>query len=91
MIQIEKRIIHLWNNEPVANMKPLLLILLAVMCQAYTPIAEQSWVKFRKVEHPTYESSPLHGEPDIIRAMDILIEDRISKISTIMRKSVSDF
>ena len=55
------------------------------------PIAERSWVKFRKVEDLTYKSSPLHGEPDIIRATDILIEDRISKISTMMRKSVIDF
>ena len=39
----------------------------------------------------TYKSSPLHGEPDIIRATDILIEERISKISTMVRKSVSDF
>ena len=40
MIQIEKQVIHLRNKEPVANMKLLLLILLAVVCQAYTPIAE---------------------------------------------------
>ena len=52
-------------------MKLLLIILLAVECQAYTPITEQSWVKFHKVKDPTYESSPLHGEPDIIRATDI--------------------
>ena len=72
-------------------MKLLLIILLAVECQAYTPITERSWVKFCKVRDPTYESSPLHGEPDIIRATDILIEERISKISTMVRKSVSDF
>ena len=52
-------------------MKLLLIILLAVECQAYMPITERSWVKFRKVRDPTYESSPLHGELDIIRAMDI--------------------
>ena len=91
MMQIEKQVIHLRNKEPVANMKLLLIILLAVVCQAYTPIAERSWVKFRKVKDPTYESSPLHGEPDIIRATDILIEERISKISTMVRNSVSDF
>ena len=91
MIQIKKRVIHLRTKEPVANMRTLLIILLAVACQAYTPIAERSWVKFRKVKHPTYESSPLHGEPDIIHATDILIEERLNKISTMMRKSVSDF
>ena len=91
MIKIEKRVIHSWNQEPVPNMKLLLIVLLAVACQAYTPITERSWVKFRKVNDPTYESSPLHGEPDIIRATDILIEERISKISTMVRKSVSDF
>ena len=90
-MKIEKRVIHLQNKEPVANMKVLVIILLAVACQAYMPITERSWVKFRKVKYPTYKSSPLHGEPDIIRAMDILIEERISKISTMVRKSVSDF
>ena len=43
------------------------------------------------MKYPTYASSPQHGEPDIIRATDILIEQRISKISTMVRKSVSDF
>ena len=91
MIQIKKRIVHLWNKEPVANIKLLLLLLLAGVCQTYTPITERSWVKFQKMKCPTYESSPLHGEPDIINAMDILIEERISKLSTMVRKSVSDF
>ena len=61
------------------------------MCQAYKPIIERSWVKFRKVKIPTYDSSPLHGEPDIIRAMDILIEERRTELSTMIRKSVTDF
>ena len=91
MIQIKKRIPHSRNKEPVASMKLLLLLLLAGACQTYTPIAEQSWVKFRKVKYPTYEGSPLHEEPDIIHATDILIEERLNKISTMMRKSVSDF
>ena len=91
MIQIKKRIIHLQNKEPVANMKLLLLLLLAGAYQTYMPKTERSWVKFRKVKYPTYESSPLHGEPDIIHATDILIEERMNKISTMVRKSVSDF
>ena len=40
MIKIEKRAIHSQNQEPVANMKLLLIILLAVACQAYTLITE---------------------------------------------------
>ena len=40
MIQIQKRIIHLQNKEPVAIMKLLLLLLLAGVCQTYTPITE---------------------------------------------------
>ena len=72
-------------------MKALLIILLAVVCQAYTPITERSWVKFHKVKHPTYEKVPLHGEPDIIHATDILIEERISTLSTMIQKSVQDF
>ena len=88
MIRIEKRDIHSRNQEPAANMKLLLIILLAVACQAYS---ERSWVKFCKVKEPTYEKIPLHGEPDIIHAMDILIEERISTLSTMVRKSVHDF
>ena len=72
-------------------MKLLLIILLAVACQAYMPIEGQSWVKFRKVNDPTYENVPLHGEPNIIHATDILIEERISTLSTMVRKSVHDF
>ena len=72
-------------------MKILLTILLAVVCQAYKPITERSWVKFRKVKEPRNEKIPLHGEPDIIHAMDILIEERISTLSTMVRKSVCDF
>ena len=40
MTKIEKRVIHLRNKEPVANIKLLVIILLAVACQAYTPITE---------------------------------------------------
>ena len=72
-------------------MKPLLIILLAVVCQAYMPIAEQTWVKFRKVNDPTYETFPLHGEPDIIHATDILIEERITTLSMMFGKSIRDF
>ena len=84
MINSEKQHIYSPNQEPVANMKVLLIVLLAVVCQAYTPITEPSWVKFRKVKDPTYENAPLHGEPDIIHAMDILIEERISTLSTMV-------
>ena len=72
-------------------MNLLLIMLLAVACQAYTPIEERSWVKFRKVKDPTYETIPLHGEPNIIHATDILIEERISTLATMVRKSVRDF
>ena len=79
------------NKEPIVIMKLILLLLLARACQTYTPIAERSWVKFRKVKCPTYKGSPLHGEPDIIHATDILIEERLNKISTMISKSISDF
>ena len=72
-------------------MNLILLLLLVGACQTYTPITERSWVKFRKVKCPTYNGSLLHGEPDILHAMDILIEERLNKISTMIGKSVSDF
>ena len=40
---------------------------------------------------PTYEKVPIHGEPDIIHATDIVIEERISTLSTMVRKSIRDF
>ena len=72
-------------------MKLLPIILLAVACQAYTPITERNWVKFRKVKEPTYEKLPLHGEPDIIHATDILIEERISTLSMMVRNPYVPF
>ena len=66
-------------------------MLLAVACQAYMPIEEQSWVKFRKVKDPTYKTVPLHEEPNIIHATDILIGERISTLATMVRKSIRDF
>ena len=78
-------------QQPIANMKLLAVILLVVVCQAYTPITERSWVKFRKVKDLTYETIPLHGEPDIIHATHILIEERISTLSKLVQKSVCDF
>ena len=40
MIQIKKQPSHLRNKEPVANMKFLLLLLLAGACQTYTLVEE---------------------------------------------------
>ena len=48
-------------------------------------------MKFRKVKDPTYETVPLHGEPNIIHATKILIEERISTLATMVRKSIRDF
>ena len=79
------------NKEPVANMKLLLLFLLAGTCQTYTPIAERSWIKFRKVQYPAYNNSIFHREPNIIHATDILIEERMKKISTMISTSLTDF
>ena len=66
-------------------------MLLAIACQAYTPIEERSWVTFQKIKDPTYETAPLHGEPNIIHATEILIEERISTLTTMVRKSIRDF
>ena len=63
------------NKQPVANMKLLLILLLAGTCQAHTPIAERIWVKFKNVKDPAYNSSLLHEAPNIIKAKEILIQD----------------
>ena len=63
------------------------------MCAKHTHQSqnEVSWVKFHKVKDLTYETIPLHGEPDIIHAMHILIEERISTLSMLVQKSIRDF
>ena len=75
MIRIQNKVNHSRNIGPVAIMKLMILLLLAGVCQTYTPITERSWVKFRNVSCPTYKSSLLHSEPNIIHATDILIEE----------------
>ena len=91
MIWFLKHTMHLRNKEPIVIMKFLLVLLLVGACQTHRPITEQSWVKFRKVQCPTNNGSLLHQEPDILHATDILIEDKLNKISTMISKSVSDF
>ena len=91
MIWFLKHTMHLRNKEPIVIMKFLLVLLLVGACQTHRPITERSWVKFRKVQCPTYNGSLLHQEPDILRATDILIEEKLNKISTMISKSVSDF
>ena len=79
------------NKQPVANMKPLLLLLLAGACLAYTPITERSWVKFKNVQVPTFNSSLLREAPNIIYAKKILIEERLNQVSKMIDKSLQDF
>ena len=79
------------NKEPVTNMKLLLILLLAGACLSYTPIAERSWVTFKNVKDPAYNSSFLHEAPNIIYAKEILIEERVNKVSKMIEKSLNDF
>ena len=72
-------------------MKSLLLLLLVGACLAYTPITERSWVKFKNVPVPVYNSSLLHEAPDIIYAKEILIEERLNEVSKMIDKSLQDF
>ena len=72
-------------------MKLLLILLLAGACQCYTPIAERSWVTFKNVQDPTYNSSLLHEAPNIIYAKEILIKERVNQVSKMIEKSLSDF
>ena len=72
-------------------MKSLLLLLLVGACLAYTPITERSWVKFKNVPVPAYNSSLLHEAPNIIYAKEILIEERLNEVSKMIDKSLQDF
>ena len=72
-------------------MKSLLLLLLVGACLAYTPITERSWVNFKNIPVPTYNSSLLHEAPNIIYAKEILIEERLNEASKMIDKSLQDF
>ena len=72
-------------------MKIILAMLLVIVCYAYTPITERSWINFKKVKDPTYVSAPDNRESNIILAKHIPIEERISTLATIIWKSVRDF
>ena len=72
-------------------MKSLLILLLVGACLAYTPITERSWVKFKNVPIPAYNSSLLHEAPNIIYAKEILIEERLNEVSKMIDKSLQDF
>ena len=52
MIQTKKRIIHLRNKEPVANMNFIILLLLAGACQTYMPIARTKLGEISESEMP---------------------------------------
>ena len=79
------------NKQPVANMKFLLILLLASACQTHTPIAERIWVKFKNVKDPAYNGSLLQEAPNIIQAKEILIEERVNTVSKMIEKSLTDF
>ena len=59
----------------MSNMKLVLALLLVVASYAYTPISEQSWIKFSKVKDLTYETIPMHEVQNIIHATHIDIEE----------------
>ena len=48
-------------------------------------------MKFKNVKDPAYNSSLLHEEPNIIHAKEILIEERVNKLSKMIEKSLTDF
>ena len=72
-------------------MKLLLLLLLDGACQTQTPIPERIWVKFKNVKDSAYNSSLLHEEPNIIHAKEILIEERVNKLSQMIENHLLTF
>ena len=69
-------------------MKLILALLLVVASYAYTPISERSWLKFTKVKDQTYDTVSIHEVPNIIHATYIDIEERITALASMVRKSV---
>ena len=75
---------HSSKQKPITMRKIGIILLLVVACYAYVPIRERSWIKFVKVKEPTYNSVPIH-------ATHIDIEERIDRLSTMVRKSVQEY
>ena len=48
-------------------------------------------MKFKNVKDPAYNSSLLHEAPNIIKAKEILIEERVNTVSKMIEKSLTDF
>ena len=72
-------------------MKLVITLLLVAAGYAYTPIREQSWLKFKEVKYPTYDTVSIHEVPNIIHATHIDIEERIDTLATMVQKSVRAF
>ena len=67
------------------------MLLLVVGCNAYQPIMEQSWIKFKDVKTPTYNDIPKADHYNILNAMTIEIKDRPSVVSKMVHKTARDF
>ena len=72
----------------MSSMKLVIALLLVAAGYAYTPIREQSWLKFKKVKDPTYQTVSIHEVPNIIHVTHIDIEEWIDTLSTMVQKSV---
>ena len=83
---------HSGKKEPMINMKLVLALLLFAASYDYTPISERSWLTFTKIKKdPTYDMVPMHEVPNIIHATHIDIEEWITALATMVRKSIQEF
>ena len=82
---------HSRTKEQMTNMKLVLALLLVAASYAYTPISERSWLRFTKVKDPTYNTVSIHEVPNIVQATHIDIEEWITALATMVRKSVREF
>ena len=73
------------------NMKLIFVFILVAATYTYTPINNRSWINFRQVKDPTYVTSPVNLEPDILHAKYIEIEERISTLATKVQQSLRDY
>ena len=72
-------------------MKQIFIFILVAAVSADTPINNRSWINFQKVKDPTYITSPVNLEPDIIHAKYIEIEERISTLATMVELSLREY
>ena len=82
---------YLMTHRPIGNMSLIPLLLLAIGCEAYQPMRERSWIKFKDVPTPQYDKNRMVENYSILNATTIDIEERPSILANMVHRTIKDF